>query len=137
MEPPVRVDDGSTASTATWWLCSSISLMPIALMKVDLPAPGTPEMPTRNALPVYGLISCSNSWACARCSGLVDSTRVMALATWPLDPSTTLAASSATLRFRMGATISPGTVGDREGACRPKVVQRCDRPSMWCMMTPS
>ena len=101
MEPPVRVDDGSTASTATWCWYSSISLTPIALMKVDLPAPGTPETPTRKAFPVWGLISCRSSCACARCSGFVDSTRVMAFATCPLDPSTTLAASSATLRFRM------------------------------------
>lgn len=60
MEPPVFVELGSTASTATRWSCSLISFCPIALMKVDLPAPGTPEIPTRNALPVSGAIVCNS-----------------------------------------------------------------------------
>ena len=50
-DPPERDEDGSTANTAILCPCS-ISRVPIALMKVDLPAPGTPEMPTRTARPV-------------------------------------------------------------------------------------
>jgi hypothetical protein len=51
MEPPDSDDDGSMASTASFLPCS-ISQTPSASMKVDLPAPGTPEMPTRIARPV-------------------------------------------------------------------------------------
>ena len=51
MEPPVRAEDGSTASTAT--LCPrSVSRLPSASMVVDLPTPGAPVMPTRRAVPV-------------------------------------------------------------------------------------
>ena len=53
IEPPERRLEGSTASTATWWPCS-IRWAPSASMKVDLPAPGVPEMPSRTALPVAG-----------------------------------------------------------------------------------
>ena len=48
IDPPVRVLDGSTASTAT--RCpASTRCMPSASMNVDLPAPGAPVMPTRIA----------------------------------------------------------------------------------------
>ena len=53
IEPPVRADEGSTASTATLWPLS-ISAMPSASIVVDLPTPGEPVMPTRIALPVSG-----------------------------------------------------------------------------------
>ena len=53
MEPPVTLEDGSTASTATLWPCS-MRYSPRASMKVDLPTPGTPEMPMRIELPVWG-----------------------------------------------------------------------------------
>ena len=57
IEPPVRRDDGSTASTAI--LCPSpVSMLPSASIVVDFPTPGTPVMPTRTALPVLW----SNSW---------------------------------------------------------------------------
>ena len=46
-EPPVRELLGSTATTATRCPCS-MSRVPSASMKVDLPAPGIPEMPTRS-----------------------------------------------------------------------------------------
>ena len=46
MEPPLMAEEGSTASTATRWPCSMM-VVPRASMKVDLPTPGTPEMPTR------------------------------------------------------------------------------------------
>jgi len=64
MEPPVTVDDGSMAKTASF-LPWPISHTPSASMKVDLPAPGTPEMPIRIALPVFGKSAVST--CCARC----------------------------------------------------------------------
>ncbi len=53
IEPPVRRDDGSTASTATLRPCV-VRLWPSASISVDLPTPGAPVMPTRTALPVAG-----------------------------------------------------------------------------------
>ena len=53
IDPPDRLDDGSTASTATRWP-RSISSSPSASMKVLLPTPGTPEMPSRSDLPLDG-----------------------------------------------------------------------------------
>jgi hypothetical protein len=47
IEPPVRAEDGSTASTAT--AAPSHSIMPKASMKVDLPTPGVPDSPSRSA----------------------------------------------------------------------------------------
>ena len=61
-EPPVRAEDGSTASTATLWPCS-IRNMPSASIVVDLPTPGEPVMPTRMALPVCGSSVCTSSRA--------------------------------------------------------------------------
>ena len=53
MLPPVRVDEGSTASTAT--LCPSVvSIVPSASMNVDLPTPGTPVIPTRWLATAWG-----------------------------------------------------------------------------------
>jgi hypothetical protein len=49
-------------------------------MKVDLPAPGAPEMPTRIALPVCGSSAASTCSARAWWSRRVDSTSVMAFA---------------------------------------------------------
>jgi hypothetical protein len=46
MLPPVRDEDGSTASTATRFP-AFVRSVPRALMKVDFPTPGTPLMPTR------------------------------------------------------------------------------------------
>ena len=77
MLPPVRLDVGSTASTAT---CrpSSTSRMPTASMNVDLPAPGTPVMPMRWAPPAAGrrrpTISAARRWWSSR----RDSTSVIA-----------------------------------------------------------
>ncbi len=53
IDPPVRRDEGSTASTATLRPCL-VSMVPSASMVVDLPTPGAPVMPTRTALPVAG-----------------------------------------------------------------------------------
>ncbi len=58
IEPPLRVEDGSTASTATLWPCA-VSDVPSASMVVDLPTPGAPVMPSRTALPVAGSSSCT------------------------------------------------------------------------------
>jgi len=41
IEPPLRSELGSMASTASLWR-SEVTMLPIASMKVDLPAPGTP-----------------------------------------------------------------------------------------------
>ena len=81
----MRREVGSTATTATR-LPRSTSRHPIALMKVDLPAPGTPLMPTRTAPPVASAIEISSSAARSRWSGRVDSSRVMARATCWREP---------------------------------------------------
>ena len=47
-------------------------------MNVDLPTPGTPEMPIRRAPPACGSSSTSSSCAASRWSGRVDSTSVIA-----------------------------------------------------------
>ena len=65
IEPPLRWLDGSTASTAT--RCPEpITCIPRASMKVDLPAPGDPEMPMRTAPPVCGSSAASSSSASPR-----------------------------------------------------------------------
>ena len=95
IDPPVRVDDGSTASTATRCPCS-IRYMPSASMAVDLPTPGTPVMPTCIALPDSGISSSSSCCACSRWSTRVDSTSVMARGSAARLPLRTAAASSST-----------------------------------------
>ncbi|MGY4374110.1 hypothetical protein ACVWZ3_001749 [Bradyrhizobium sp. i1.3.6] len=64
IEPPLRAEDGSTASTATLLPCS-IRYVPSTSMVVDLPTPGEPVMPTRTALPVSGSSICTSSRASA------------------------------------------------------------------------
>ena len=64
IEPPVRAEEGSTASTATLWP-RPIRNMPSSSMVVDLPTPGEPVMPTRIALPVSGNSACTRSRAAA------------------------------------------------------------------------
>ena len=64
IEPPVRAEEGSTASTATLWP-RPIRNMPSSSMVVDLPTPGEPVMPTRIALPVSGSSACTRSRAAA------------------------------------------------------------------------
>ena len=49
IDPPLRRLDGSMASTATRWP-AAVRRVPSSSMKVDLPAPGVPVMPTRTAL---------------------------------------------------------------------------------------
>ena len=64
MEPPLRSELGSMASTANRWP-SEVTMFPIASMKVDFPAPGTPVMPMRTEFPERGrqrsIISCACS----------------------------------------------------------------------------
>ena len=54
MLPPETGLDGSTLSTATFSPRSRIRCMPRASMKVLLPTPGTPVIPTRSEWPVCG-----------------------------------------------------------------------------------
>ncbi len=63
MEPPLRSDEGSIASTANLCL-SEVTMLPMASMKVDLPAPGTPVMPMRTDRPAWGRQR--SMMACAR-----------------------------------------------------------------------
>src|SRR5574343_1294097 len=79
IEPPDTVEDGSTASTATRWPCP-IRYRPSASMKVDLPTPGTPLMPSRKDFPVWGSRPVSSSSASRRWSARMDSSSVIALA---------------------------------------------------------
>jgi hypothetical protein len=65
IEPPLRFEEGSTASTATLWPWS-IRCRPKASMKVDLPTPGTPEMPSRTDLPDSASSAASRASAAAR-----------------------------------------------------------------------
>ncbi len=60
IEPPLRVEDGSTASTATLRPCC-VRKLPSASIVADLPTPGVPVMPTRTAWPVAGSTVCT-SW---------------------------------------------------------------------------
>ena len=53
------LDDGSTASTATRCPAAARSV-PSASMKVDLPAPGTPVMPSRGPRPLSGAAASSS-----------------------------------------------------------------------------
>src|SRR6185503_1253564 len=64
-------------------------------MKVDLPTPGAPLMPTRSDSPLFGSSASSSAAASRRCSGKVDSTSVIALASARRSRSSTLRASAA------------------------------------------
>src|SRR6476659_9771449 len=78
-------------------------------MSVDLPAPGTPLMPTRMALPVRGRRSSSRRWARTWSSGLALSIRVMARPSATRSPPTmALAASSKSLREACFALMACG-----------------------------
>src|SRR6202042_3596382 len=110
MLPPLRVEDGSTASTATrcpW----SISWPPRASMKVDLPTPGTPVMPTRLAGPACGSSRVSTYWARTRWSGRLDSTSVIGRAMPARDRARTASAYRAAASGPSAAsvTLPPGS----------------------------
>ena len=86
IEPPVRFEEGSTASTATRWPLS-VRYVPSASIVVDFPAPGMPVIPTRTALPVPGRSFCTSSRAAFWWSPRFDSISVMARATTARSPA--------------------------------------------------
>ena len=97
--PPVRRELGSTATTAT--RCPrSTRRHPIASMKVDLPTPGTPVIPTRTDPPVASAMSASSSPRELAVVGPLDSSSVIARATCWRDPARTPSARSATSTAR-------------------------------------
>ena len=65
IEPPPRFDEGSIASTASE-RPFSMSESPKRSMKVDLPTPGTPVMPSRTDFPECGNTSASSASARSR-----------------------------------------------------------------------
>ena len=77
IEPPLRTDEGSTASTATLWP-RAVRLEPSASISVDLPAPGTPLRPIRIVEAGVGDSRSSTAAASRRWSARVDSTSVIA-----------------------------------------------------------
>src|SRR5580704_15024829 len=91
MLPPLRLDDGSTARTATRWPWSR-SWPPSRSMKLDLPTPGTPVMPIRRAWPACGSSRVKMCWASTRWSGRLDSTSVIARAMSGREPASTASA---------------------------------------------
>ena len=110
IEPPDTLDDGSIASTAT--RCPrSIRSSPSASMKVDLPTPGTPEMPRRIAC------RCRQARRAARRRAPmvvpVDSSSVIALAT-----ARRCAARAAVERVEQAscrrAAVAPASRGDSD-----------------------
>jgi hypothetical protein len=111
IEPPCTLDEGSTASTAMRWP-RAIRNMPSASMKVDLPTPGTPEMPMRSERPLCGSRAPSSACARRRWSARVDSTRVMALASARRLPASSPAASAASCAsIADGPSSGTGCIG--------------------------
>ncbi len=86
MLPPEMGLDGSTLRTATRSPRWRIRCMPRASMKVLLPTPGTPVMPTRRDLPVAGRIASSIRAASSPSAGRSLSTTVMARARMTRSP---------------------------------------------------
>ena len=88
MLPLVTLLLGSTARTAT--LCPSRQRStPSASMKVLLPAPGTPVIPTRTAWPVRGRTPAMTCWARSKCAAALLSTSVMARESTVRSPAST------------------------------------------------
>src|SRR3954469_2541458 len=100
IDPPERADDGSTASTATFDP-APVRSTPSWSMKVDLPTPGTPLMPTRRAPPACGSSSTSSSCAFSRWSARRDSTSVIARAITRRFPASTPSTSAGTSTGRL------------------------------------
>ena len=99
MLPRVTVLLGSTASTATLWPCAH-RCRPSASIKVLLPPPGTPVMPTRIELPVWGNSCRSTSWPMSKCAWALLSTRVMACPRTLRSPASTPATYSSIVSCR-------------------------------------
>ena len=104
IEPPDRSLEGSIASTASR-RPAAMARVPKASMKVDLPTPGAPEMPSLTALPACGSNAWSNASAGSRSSSRVDSMRVIAAASARRSPA------------RMSTTV-----GTRPAVCPPLVM---------------
>ena len=98
----VRVEDGSTASTATRCPCP-VSIVPNVSMNVDLPTPGVPDMPMRSASPVSAQTASSSAAARARWSARVLSTSVIARASARRSPATRGARRGSSLMVRRRA----------------------------------
>ena len=94
--PAPRFEAGSTASTAIR-RPRAIPSSPKRSMKVDLPAPGGPEMPMRTAPPVCGSSASTSRSASSRWSDRVDSTSVTARASARRSPRRKAAVSSSML----------------------------------------
>ena len=105
MEPLERSDDGSIANTASFPPFSRSTCTPNSSMLVDLPAPGTPLIPTRILFPLYGRHLLMTSCALAWWSGFTLSTKVTAcerMVTSPLMmPSTISPTESSRRRKRL------------------------------------
>ena len=106
MEPPDSAEEGSTARTAT--RCpASMSRLPRLSINVDLPTPGTPEIPRRIEPPEKGVRSSSRRLAGSRSSGWLDSTSVIARPSARRSPDrSSLASSSGDGLPGEGATAS-------------------------------
>ncbi len=89
MLPPEIGLDGSTVRTARRSPRSWITCIPSASMKVLLPTPGTPVMPTRRDFPVCGRIESSNRAARSASAGRRLSISVMARARTTRSPART------------------------------------------------
>src|SRR5210317_1667127 len=116
IEPPCKGDEGSTARTPTRFP-RPIRNSPKASIKVDLPTPGTPEMPILRLCPLCGRQRSRSAAACLRCDGWLDSISVMALASarrWPLRSASKSISGTGVLngienRFSTGWDLGSGT----------------------------
>ena len=128
IEPRVFVEDGSMANTAT--LCPSFSsFIPRASIKVDLPTPGTPVMPTRRAFPEKGNKRTSSSCASTLCAGALDSSSVMAREMCVRLPARTASKSSSTSIRRRARLTTSGATAVTSPRSVPAVVMREPK---WC-----
>ena len=117
IEPPLSEELGSTASTARRRPRASAA-SPSASMRLDLPTPGAPDMPTRRLRPASGARRSSNASASHLCSARVDSTRVMARASALRCPCRR-PSSSAALLIRTRGSSGPRPGSRRRRHARP------------------
>ena len=104
MLPLVRSELGSMASTAS--LPPSLrTWSPNASILVLLPAPGTPVIPMRSALPVFGSSPCKTRWALSKSLGALLSIRVIALDNITRLPSPTPFPISSRVGFLRNGTL--------------------------------
>ena len=89
MLPPEIGLEGSTLSTATFSPRSRIRCIPSVSMKVLLPTPGTPVIPTRRAWPVRGNSASNMRAASSPSEGSSLSITVMARARTVRSPPAT------------------------------------------------